>query len=274
MASGSTPGPLKVHVMNPPIQVFPTADELATNLLRFHLRFDQAIDVFNVNEQLRLVEFDGASQRVVEHPFLDFPDGLWSADGLTLTVLLHPGRIKTGLASQVLLAGALRSAHRYEFQGRGLFMPERDMSHGDEWATLKQFQTIAPQSQLMDAETIGLRMLPGKAHSQLLIGFGRSVDRLALENALALVHDDTGPVGYELSLNGPDDEVALSPHTSWRDGNYTIHFADDFEDTSGNRFGQAFESPSTQAQVTTSRQLRFSLLDGHLRANAPHSKAV
>jgi hypothetical protein len=85
------------------IQVFPSANEIPTNLLRFHIRFEETPEVFDVSTAIRLIDSAGVA---IDHVFLDLNEGLWSSDGLTLTVMLHPGRIKTGLVASGYLGNA------------------------------------------------------------------------------------------------------------------------------------------------------------------------
>src|SRR5262245_43217972 len=76
------------------LSVSPSGAVVPENLLRLSVRFD-APPSGRVLPRLALV---GRDDRPLPEPFLE--QELWSPDGLTLTVLLHPGRVKTGLAAR------------------------------------------------------------------------------------------------------------------------------------------------------------------------------
>lgn len=246
-------------IVIPGVQVFPEADLLPANLLRFHLRFEQVLDEFNVNEDLRLIEFDGTTERVVENPFLDLNEGLWSANGLTLTVLLHPGRIKSGLASHKFLGPALREEYRYELQARGNQEANRVVGKLGEWFPLKRFVTCNPINERIDLDNVTLCATHYVDRSMLSIQVGRVCDRLATENSLALVYNDKSVVDFDVFTDGTDTSIALSLPDGLQPGRYTIHFASDFEDACGNRFSEAFEGYSCTRRSDESTRLSFSL---------------
>src|SRR5215471_12789162 len=73
--------------------VQPSGSEVPANLLRFSIRFEARVEG-PVLRNLALTRVDGTR---IEEPFLD--QELWSPDGTVLTVLLHPGRVKSGLVA-------------------------------------------------------------------------------------------------------------------------------------------------------------------------------
>src|SRR5262245_45199725 len=97
------------------LSVRPSGTMIPENLLRLSVRFD-APPADCVLARLALVGRDGT---LVE-PFLE--QELWSPDGLTLTVLLHPGRVKTGLGARQAWGQILTQGDEVEltFDGRPL----------------------------------------------------------------------------------------------------------------------------------------------------------
>jgi hypothetical protein len=74
------------------------------NILRLHLVFPRPVDPWHAAEAVGL---EDAAGRVRADVFVDLPGGLWSPCGRILTVLLHPGRVKRGLAAGARLGPAL-----------------------------------------------------------------------------------------------------------------------------------------------------------------------
>src|SRR5262245_53398912 len=71
--------------------VQPSGPEVPANLLRLSIRFEAPVEG-PVLRRLALLCADGTP---IQEPFLD--QELWSPDGKVLTVLMHPGRVKSGL---------------------------------------------------------------------------------------------------------------------------------------------------------------------------------
>jgi hypothetical protein len=241
------------------IQVFPSANEIPANLLRFHLRFDEVPDVFDISTAIRLVD---ANEVVVDHIFLDLNEGLWSADGLTLTVMLHPGRIKTGLVASRNLGSAFQEYDQYELQLRREhlpFFPERSPSPAsatNEWVCIKRFTAIAAITAAIDAQSLLLSAPNAHSLNSLSITFPRSIDRLAAENYARLSNATDAILDVRIDLGEAEKTIHFIPRHPWPTGPVMLHFSIEFEDVSGNRLSNAFakdaqfSGPDAQTVVT------------------------
>src|SRR5882672_8897528 len=76
------------------VLVQPSGPEVPANLLRLSIRFAAQVEG-PLLPSLSLLRADG---RQVQEPFLE--QELWSPNGKILTVMMHPGRVKTGLKAQ------------------------------------------------------------------------------------------------------------------------------------------------------------------------------
>ena len=75
-------------------QVYPTANSLPENLLKFYLHFSTPMSQGNVYNYIHLLNAGG---KKLDLPFLEVDEELWNPDGTRLTILLDPGLIKSGL---------------------------------------------------------------------------------------------------------------------------------------------------------------------------------
>jgi hypothetical protein len=225
------------------IQVFPSANEIPANLLRFHLRFDEVPDVFDIGTAIRLIDVNEA---VVDHVFLDLNEGLWSADGLTLTVMLHPGRIKTGLVASGNLGSAFREYDQYELQLRREHLPflqgrsPSSASAANEWVCIKRFTAIAAITTAIDAQSLLLSAPNAHSLNPLSITFPRSIDRLAAENYARLSNATDAVLDVQIEADSAERTIYFVPRHAWPSGPVKVHFSGDFEDVSGNRLSSAF----------------------------------
>src|SRR5215510_5758843 len=76
------------------VLVQPSGPEVPANLLRLSIRFAAQVEG-PLLPRLRLLRADGTQ---VQAPFLE--QELWSPSGKILTVMMHPGRVKTGLKAR------------------------------------------------------------------------------------------------------------------------------------------------------------------------------
>ena len=91
-------------------QIYPSADVLPENLLKFYLYFSAPMSGGHIYEQIHLTNEKGDA---VELPFLEIDEELWNADMTRLTLFLDPGRIKRGVKPLEEIGPALEEGKRY-----------------------------------------------------------------------------------------------------------------------------------------------------------------
>lgn len=202
--------------------VRPTSATVPANLLRLSIVFD-APPAGPVLRRLALVAADG---RVVGEPFLD--QELWSPDRRILTVLMHPGRVKTGLVANETLGRALSPGERVTvtLDGRALrtwtvAAPDTAPPDPARWTA------TAPRAGSRDALTVRLDGQVDAFDGDLVAV--RSPDGARLPGRGALTQGET--------------EWTFTPDAPWPPGRYSVVAAPTLEDPSGNRPGSAFEHP-------------------------------
>src|SRR5215470_14311129 len=83
------------------VLVQPSGPEIPANLLRISIRFATQVEG-PLLPRITLLRADG---RKIQEPFLE--QELWSPDGKVLTVMMHPGRVKSGLIARAKLGPIL-----------------------------------------------------------------------------------------------------------------------------------------------------------------------
>ncbi len=225
------------------VKVFPVGP-VPANLLRWHLVFDRPVDTVAGEGAVTLLDGAGAP---VPHAFVELPGGLWDDSGTRLTLVLHPGRIKSGLRTQLEVGGAFTVGHRMRLRmdldrimGAGTGIAEHD------------FTVVPALERAVDLANWRLDAVEAGSLDALRIEFDRTLDRFSLEGALALV-DPSGDVVEGAETIDPDGgALAFRPRHPWWPGLHRLVVAPDLEDLAGNRVGAAFESPLLE---TRSRRL-------------------
>jgi hypothetical protein len=211
----------------PGIQMVPSGCVAPANLLRLHILFEIPPDVDLAVSSARLLDARGDE---IVHAFLDLPGGLWSADGLRLTLILHPGRIKSGLAAQSAAGAAVTAGRSYRVEIDGGDGPvQLPLVVGPAVTT-----AIDPTAWLVSTPLVA-------SMDPLVVQFDRVMDPVGVEVGLS-VRDQLRDSIEGVWLVSKDGRSArFSPAEAWRDSQIALKVASDLEDISGNRLNAAFE---------------------------------
>lgn len=209
--------PPKVQV----ISVHPSGPTVPANLLRISIELAAPIEG-PLLPRLSLVPIDGGT---VEEPFLR--QELWSPSGKVLTVLLHPGRVKSGLNAHDEKGPILSTGEDVAVALDGKPIKRWSVSEADRHGAV-------PAAWRFSEVRAGSRQV-------LVVSLDEPVDALGV-NYLA-VRDARGRrvEGRAQLLNG-EMTWAFTPRRPWRPGDYELVVRGTMEDPAGNRMDRQFES--------------------------------
>jgi hypothetical protein len=212
------------HAENPTpplVLVQPSATEVPANLLRISIEFAAPVEG-PVLPRIGLMHADGRS---IEAPFLQ--QELWSPSGRILTILMHPGRVKTGLNAREQLGPILVAGDDVI-----LTLDGRPIKH---WtagsvdaqgpiASAWKLSSVRPRSQEPFVVT-----LDGPID-------GRDTDYLAIVDAKDRLVDG------HAQLKDGERTWTFTPVAPWQAGGYRLLARGTLEDPAGNRLGGHFET--------------------------------
>lgn len=212
--------------------ISPAGDEVPANLLRIELHLDAVRDQSLDLRRVRLLR----EGRVIDNAFLGLP--LRARDGRAVTILLHPGRIKTGVGPNLAVGPALHVGDRItlEIDDPPLRRTWHVMEARRERLNIERWQIQQPRS----GSRAALRVV---ADAELGAG----------GDALIAVTDASGrrvPGRARLGVDGR--QWLFTPSSSWRTGRYELRVHPVLEDVAGNRPCAAFEQPDLSAADCTS----------------------
>lgn len=203
-------------------RVQPSAGEVPANLLRISITFAAPVEG-PVLPRIGLALDDGTQ---MPEPFL--PQELWSPDGRILTLLFHPGRVKTGLVARETLGPILRAAE--------------DVVLTFDKRTIKRWHVgpVDPNGPLASA----WRLSPVRAASRqpLVVKLDGPIDGRE-EDYLAVVDVRDHLVAGHARLTQGETTWTFEPALPWRAGEYRLAVRGTLEDPAGNRLGSHFETP-------------------------------
>lgn len=213
----------------PPQVVFvqPSAAEVPANLLRLSIVFAAPIEGA-VLPRIALTHADG---NAVQEPFLQ--QELWSPDGKILTLLLHPGRVKTGLIAGAQWGPIVRAGEEVilTLDGRPIkrwHVGPRD-ANGPIPSAWK-LSTVRPASR-----------------QPLVVVFDGPIDGRDADD-LVIVDASDNLVNGHAQLGNGEATWTFTPNQVWRAGEYRLVVHGTLEDPAGNRLGGHFETPMSVPQ--------------------------
>jgi hypothetical protein len=207
-------------------RISPAGGSVPENLLRIDLQLDKPLAQPLNKHNIKLFDQNGA---VIEEPFLDLV--LPSRDGLTITFLLHPGRLKSGVLPNVTLGTALREG---EYVTLEIAIPSLRVPIQKSWSVgpaLRQkidptsWRVVIPNAKTRSALDISLQTLIG-ADAQNFIAVADSIGR---------------KVEGETRMSANESHWQFTPTSPWQEGTYTLIVHPMLEDVAGNRICALFE---------------------------------
>ncbi|HEX5343462.1 MAG TPA: hypothetical protein VFX55_13275 [Duganella sp.] len=226
--------------------VTPSGPAVPENLLRIVLHLDTPLQSPLDMRHVVLLGSDGVA---IDGAFLDLP--LAGRDGKSLTLLLHPGRIKTGVGPNVALGPALRAGQSVVLR---IDDPQLGRVVEKRWQVQPALrQAILPQQWTVQPVERGSRM-------PLRVRLPAALDAGAAP-LLALQGPDGQRVAGTARLAAGETEWRFTPAQAWRAGRYVLRVHPQLEDPQGNRLCSAFEQAGQSAQQCDDEGRREFIID-------------
>jgi hypothetical protein len=208
------------------VTIFPSGSTIPENLLRVELQFSFPLRAPLDMRHVYLL--DDAGEKI-EEPFLDLP--LPSADGLQVALLMHPGRVKSGVGLNSMLGRALKAA-------TSVTLVVDDPAIGSRlektWKVVgADLSAPAPKSWTLSTVTKGTR-------TPLTVGLDSPVSTTSL-GLIAVRGTDGKPFEGLAALSDQELTWRFTPKHAWTAGHYALMVHPDLEDPSGNRACMPFE---------------------------------
>ena len=215
--------------------VFPSADTIPANHLRWYLEFSAPMREGEAEQHVHLLDDQGNE---VDNAFLIVSGELWDPARRRLTLLFDPGRVKRGVRQNLESGAPLVAGRNYRLKvdsawrdGRGV-----SLSQGLE----KRFHVSEAERTGMDPRSWKVEAPRTGTREPLIIDFGRALDR-ALAERLVVVMDGGEKVAGHVMLPRGEREWQLVPEAGWPDRELEVRVSPVLEDPAGNRVGQNFD---------------------------------
>ncbi len=211
------------------LSIFPTADLLPENLLRFYFYFQTPMKQEEALKHIKLIDEKG---NVDDHAFMKFKEELWSNDGKRLTVLFDPGRIKRGVSTNVIEGSSLENGRRYHLKISGEWKDVYEQSLVKK--AMKEIRVVEPYRKKINIEEWAVSEPRFDSLDKLIIDFDRIIDHTLIQSMMQVKDGAENLVeGYWETLSS-EQQVQFVPKNKWQQGSYKIVFDTRLEDVAGN----------------------------------------
>ncbi|MBN9118632.1 MAG: hypothetical protein J0I06_05670, partial [Planctomycetes bacterium] len=225
------PGP-RVSVRH----VYPSTNRLPENALRLYVHFSGPVTRGDIYKRFKLIRDDG---KQVLRPFVELDEELWSADGLRLTLLFDPGRVKRGLAPREEHGPILEEGRSFTFT------VDADWPDADGRPLVASFQktfsVYAPDDEVVWPDDWKLVAPRAGSDAPLVVRLAKPLDHALLGRMLWVTDASGQRVEGALTVGGGERVVSFAPARPWARGGYKLVIDADLEDVCGNRVGEPFE---------------------------------
>lgn len=219
-------------------EVYPSGQALPENLLRIYVYFSAPMGRGDILPAIDLLDAKG---RVVEGVFLSNRFDLWSADRTRLTLLLDPGRVKTGLIANRQLGRALVAGETYRLVISGAAEDAQGCPLAASYsvsfdAVPADLVSPSPNAWALVTPAVGTR-------GPLVVELDGPMDHLSLAYRLRVIGANGAPVRGRIDLDGAETRWVFTPDAPWPDAVHQLAVDPRLEDLAGNRPGVLFDQP-------------------------------
>ncbi len=224
-------------------QVYPSADVLPENLLRFYIYFSAPM---RAGQALQHIHLKNGDNREVPGVFLDTVEELWDPSMTRLTLLFDPGRVKTGLRAHEELGRALNVGEQYRLVIDSMW----NDAYGEPLQTsfTKHFRITSADLTPPNVDAWEVSPPPSQTHQSLTLRFPAALDQV-LARWFIQIRDAQGQIVRGKAVLDQGETVwRWVPENVWDSGEYSIHVDARLEDIAGNNLYGLFDRPADQAE--------------------------
>ncbi len=222
------------------INIYPSANRLPENLLRFYIYFNTPMKKGEALKHIALVDAEG---NIDQHAFMEFKQELWSGDGKRLTVLFDPGRIKRGVVTNSLLGPALQKDKQYHLSISSTW---QDVYGQQLSETLqKKIEVVkAYRTKILVNEWI-MEKPEANSRGVLTIHFDRIMDHALIQSMIQLKDRKGNQVAGYWQILEAEQQVQFISEEKWNKGKYQIVIDTRLEDVAGNNLQNLLDHNKT-----------------------------
>lgn len=217
------------------VHIYPSADSLPSNLLKFYIRFSEPMSEETPYRGIHMLNSSGDTLKGI---FLKQEPALWNREQTILSLWLDPGRIKRNLELNKRHGSPLETGSEYRLVIDKHFKSRK----GEPLITTasKMFRTGPPDRTKPAPVQWHIDKPKTASREPLRIHFSEYMDFLSTNGRIEILKNGDPLPGVSTFSN--DEQLwSFRPEKEWTKGTYTIRADARMEDLAGNNLNKLFD---------------------------------
>ncbi|WP_462253234.1 hypothetical protein [Ferruginibacter sp.] len=222
--------------INPKIlEVYPTTDSIPVNILRFYIQFSAPMQEMNILNHIKLSNEEGKN---ITGIFFENQYELWNEERTKVTLIVDPGRVKSGLLANNKMGRAFDAGKKYSLTIDSLLPDFNDLKLSNKFT--KKFVAVQEDSFPPDTRIWKLCLPKSNTRAAILIDFNDKIDHISAYT-LIKVFQDKKEIQGKILLTNKEQKWTFKPDKNWKKGRYKIFINPYLEDIAANSVNQVFD---------------------------------
>ena len=218
------------------INIYPVSDSIPVNILRFYIEFSQPMQEMGILDHIRLIREDGKN---ITGVFFENQYELWNQDRTQVTLIVDPGRVKTGLMAHNLLGRAFDEGVTYYLEVDSLLLS----FHNEEMNSrfIKKFIAICEDTTAPDLSHWFLSSPHANTKDIYTIRFNDKIDHISAQTLIKIIDNKGMGIEGEITLGNDQSVWIFKPKQNWHGGTYKLIVNSRLEDIAANTLNGVFD---------------------------------
>lgn len=226
-------------------EVYPTTSKIPENILRFYVYFSEPIKDGSTIKSIHILNEDNVEVNVYDEEssdtgvFLETLEELWSPDYKRITLIVDPGRVKTGLEAHEEFGRSFEAGKKYTME----IDTEIESVAGEKLVKKfkKEFEVLPEDRISPNIENWNIIIPKTHTSEPLKIELNDILDHAQMVNFIRVYDPHNSSMRGEVKLTNNESVLEFYPNSKWEEGKYEIKIDVRLEDLAGNNFQGKFD---------------------------------
>lgn len=221
------------------VGIYPTSSAIPENILRFYLYFSEPMAEGDFLQHVRLEHVEQGVD--LTGVFFDNIYELWSPDRKRITLLVDPGRVKTGLQAHRALGRAFEAGQTYRLSVLGTWTSLA--GHTLRVDTTKTYRAVSEDRVRVDPDHWCLTLPPAGTTLPLKVDFAEAVDHVSVGRFLQVTSAQGEVLPGTWRLDEGETLASWTPEKAWSGpvDAHQLRINGRFEDVAGNNINASMD---------------------------------
>lgn len=227
------------------LAVYPSADVLPENLLKFYIHFSAPMSRGEAYKRIHLMH----EGKEVLDPFLELGEELWDVEQTRFTLFIHPGRIKRGVKPREDSGLPMTDGKTYSLQIDETWLGADRQPLAAKH--VKKFRVVAADEDQPNPVNWKIGTPKANTRQPVTLTFNESLDHAMLNRVLQVRHSAGEAIDGKAVIAEHETVWSFEPTQPWKRSDYAIEIATNLEDLTGNSIARPFETkPQVEGDET------------------------